>query len=101
MNWQVVSRPEAEDDVIEIAAWYDSRMEGLGDRFIKEFFDVRTYHRIAYIKAGHPTRRDINGMGVIKIPSTCLRSVSAKSQPAIYSSIRVSSKLIHQRIRSG
>jgi len=40
MNWQVVSRPEAEDDVIEIAAWYDSRMEGLGDRFVKEFLDV-------------------------------------------------------------
>lgn len=37
MNWQVVSRPEAENDVIEIAAWYDSRSEGLGDRFVDEF----------------------------------------------------------------
>ena len=37
MNWQVISRPEAEDDVIEIAAWYDSRSEGLGDRFVYEF----------------------------------------------------------------
>jgi len=29
MNWQVFSRPKAENDVIEIAAWYDSRREGL------------------------------------------------------------------------
>jgi len=37
MIWQVVSRPEAKNDVIEIAAWYDSRSEGLGDRFVDEF----------------------------------------------------------------
>jgi hypothetical protein len=41
MNWQVFSRPEAENDVIEIAAWYDSRREGLGDRFVEEFLAVR------------------------------------------------------------
>lgn len=35
MNWQVVSRPEAENDVIEIAAWYESRSEGLGDPFCR------------------------------------------------------------------
>lgn len=40
MNWQVVSRPEAEQDVIEIAAWYDDRSEGLGDRFVEEFLAV-------------------------------------------------------------
>ncbi len=40
MNWQVFSRPEAENDVIEIAAWYDSRSEGLGDRFVEEFLVV-------------------------------------------------------------
>ena len=40
MNWQVVSRPEAENDVIEIAVWYDSRSENLGDRFVEEFLDV-------------------------------------------------------------
>ena len=40
MNWQVVSRPEAENDVIEIAEWYDSRSEGLGDRFVEEFLTV-------------------------------------------------------------
>jgi toxin ParE1/3/4 len=37
MNWQVVARPEAENDVTEIAAWYDGRSEGLGDRFVEEF----------------------------------------------------------------
>ena len=40
MTWQVVSRPEAENDVIEIAAWYDSRSENLGDRFVEEFLAV-------------------------------------------------------------
>jgi toxin ParE1/3/4 len=40
MNWQVVTRPDAENDVIEIAAWYDNRSEGLGDRFIDEFLTV-------------------------------------------------------------
>ena len=40
MNWQVVSRPDAEDDVIEIAAWYESRAEGLGHRFVEEFLAV-------------------------------------------------------------
>ena len=40
MNWQVFSRPEAENDVIEIAEWYDSRSEGLGDRFVEEFLAV-------------------------------------------------------------
>jgi toxin ParE1/3/4 len=40
MSWQVFSRPEAESDVIEIAAWYDSRTEDLGDRFVEEFLAV-------------------------------------------------------------
>lgn len=40
MNWQVVSRPEAESDIIEIAAWYDRRKEGLGDSFVEEFLAV-------------------------------------------------------------
>jgi toxin ParE1/3/4 len=40
MKWQVFSRPEAETEVIQIAAWYDSRMEGLGDRFVDELLAV-------------------------------------------------------------
>lgn len=40
MNWQVVSRPEAETDIIETADWYDSRREGLGDRFVEEVLAV-------------------------------------------------------------
>ena len=40
MSWQVVSRPEAETDIIKIAEWYDSRSEGLGDRFIDEILAV-------------------------------------------------------------
>ena len=40
MTWQVFSRPEVETDVIEIAAWYGSHSEGLGDRFVEEVLDV-------------------------------------------------------------
>jgi toxin ParE1/3/4 len=40
MNWQVLSRPEAETDIIEIAAWYDSRTDGLGNRFVEEVLSV-------------------------------------------------------------
>jgi len=34
MTWRVVVRPEAEDDVVEAAAWYERRSEGLGVRFL-------------------------------------------------------------------
>ena len=40
MNWQVFSRPEAENDIIEIAAWYDSRRECFSHRFVEEFLSV-------------------------------------------------------------
>src|SRR5262245_31812289 len=40
MKWQVVARPEAEDDVREAARWYDTQREGLGDEFIEEVLTV-------------------------------------------------------------
>ena len=40
MNWQVFSRPEAENDVLEIATWYDRRSAGLGDGFVEEYLSV-------------------------------------------------------------
>lgn len=40
MTWQVFSRPEVANDVIEIANWYDGHDEGLGNRFIEEFLVV-------------------------------------------------------------
>jgi len=57
MNWQVVSRPEAENDVIEIAAWYDSRSENLGDRFVEEFLTVLDELTINPLAALPPTIR--------------------------------------------
>lgn len=58
MTWQVISRPEAENDVIEIAAWYDSRSEGLGDRFVEEFLavlDALTINPLIYCRR-HPSK---------------------------------------------
>jgi plasmid stabilization system protein ParE len=40
MKWQVVTRPQAEDDVIEAADWYDSQCPGLGDEFVEEVLAV-------------------------------------------------------------
>jgi hypothetical protein len=40
MSWQLVARPQAEDDAIEVADWYDSQRAGLGDEFIEELLTV-------------------------------------------------------------
>lgn len=40
MTWQVVTRPQAEDDVIEAADWYDTQRAGLGDEFIEEILVI-------------------------------------------------------------
>ncbi len=40
MSWRVVVRPEAGDDVVEAAAWYDERHVGLGGEFVEEVLRV-------------------------------------------------------------
>ncbi|MCW1883695.1 type II toxin-antitoxin system RelE/ParE family toxin [Luteolibacter flavescens] len=40
MSWQVIFRPEIEDDLDTAAAWYDAREQGLGSRFIREVIAV-------------------------------------------------------------
>lgn len=40
MNWVVVTRPQAEDDVTEAADWYDTQRAGLGDEFVEEILAV-------------------------------------------------------------
>ncbi len=40
MKWKVVARPQAEDDVIEAADWYDNQRAGLGDEFVEEVLAV-------------------------------------------------------------
>lgn len=40
MSWQVKLRPEVERDVVEAAAWYDSKQAGLGEEFIGEIIRV-------------------------------------------------------------
>ncbi|TAL00504.1 MAG: type II toxin-antitoxin system RelE/ParE family toxin [Verrucomicrobia bacterium] len=40
MNWRVVVRPEAGDDVEEAATWYDERQPGLGSDFTEEILKV-------------------------------------------------------------
>ncbi|HEX5705466.1 MAG TPA: type II toxin-antitoxin system RelE/ParE family toxin [Pyrinomonadaceae bacterium] len=40
MKWTVVARPQAENDVLEAADWYDRQQPGLGDEFIEEVVTV-------------------------------------------------------------
>lgn len=40
MNWKVVARPQAEDDVIQAADWYETQRAGLGGEFIEELIEV-------------------------------------------------------------
>jgi hypothetical protein len=40
MSWQVVARPQAENDVVETADWYDNQRAGLGAEFIEEILRV-------------------------------------------------------------
>ena len=40
MSWRVVVRLEIEQDLADAADWYNSREEGLGDRFITDILDV-------------------------------------------------------------
>ncbi len=40
MNWRVRVRPEAEDDIIEAAAWYENHSDGLGKMFVEEILAV-------------------------------------------------------------
>ena len=40
MKWEVVARPQAENDIIEVADWYENQRAGLGDEFIEELVKV-------------------------------------------------------------
>jgi toxin ParE1/3/4 len=40
MKWKVVARPEAKDDILQAAKWYDEQGAGLGDEFVEEIVAV-------------------------------------------------------------
>ena len=40
MSWRLVVRPDVGKDLGDAADWYESRSEGLGNRFIEEVFHV-------------------------------------------------------------
>ena len=40
MKWKVVTRPQAEDDILEGASWYNTQRLGLGHEFIEEILTV-------------------------------------------------------------
>ena len=40
MSWRVVVRPEAEEELVEAARWYESQQPGLGAEFVDEVMTV-------------------------------------------------------------
>src|SRR2546429_158123 len=58
MKWKVVSRPQAENDMLEAAEWYETRRAGLGDEFIDEIltvFDALAINPLLHCRR-HPTK---------------------------------------------
>jgi plasmid stabilization system protein ParE len=58
MNWTVVARPQAKNDVLEAADWYDGQRAGLGYEFIEEVltvFDQLEANPLQYCRR-HPTK---------------------------------------------
>jgi plasmid stabilization system protein ParE len=58
MTWEVVARPQAEDDIIEAASWYENQHPGLGDEFIEELiavFDALAINPLLNCRQ-HPTK---------------------------------------------
>jgi hypothetical protein len=58
MKWKVVARPDAENDVVEAANWYDSQRAGLGDEFVEEIlavFDALEVNPLLHCRH-HPTK---------------------------------------------
>ena len=56
-KWQVVARPEAKDDILQAAKWYDERAD-LGDEFVEEIiaiFDALTTDPLFQSRL-HPTK---------------------------------------------
>src|SRR5258705_13405002 len=40
MKWEVVARPQAGDDILEAAQWYNRQRDGLGDEFTEEILTL-------------------------------------------------------------
>jgi toxin ParE1/3/4 len=58
MEWKVVARPQAQNDLLEAADWYESRCSGLGIEFLKavvEVLDALTLNPLMHCKQ-HPTK---------------------------------------------
>jgi len=58
MKWTVVARPQAKNDVLEAADWYDRQKPGLGDEFIEEVvivFDALAVNPFQYCRR-HPIK---------------------------------------------
>ena len=62
MTRQVVFRPQAEDDALEVRRWYEERREGLGMEFgvaVDELVERIGANPLAFQRAHNETRRAV------------------------------------------
>lgn len=62
MRWQVVFRPEAEDELLEAREWYETRRSGLGQQFaqaVDELVSRIVENPLVYQRAYKETRRAV------------------------------------------
>jgi plasmid stabilization system protein ParE len=58
MKWEVVARPQVEDDIREAAEWYNAHCAGLGNEFTEEIltvFDALEINPLLHCRR-HPTK---------------------------------------------
>ncbi len=88
MAWRVVVRPEAGDDLIEAANWYDSRREGLGKEFVGEVLcvldELAENPRLGSRR--HPTK-DIHWRYPERFPYRIIYEVSEASRVVIVAAV--------------
>ena len=68
MSLQVVFRPEAEGEALDVRHWYESRSPGLGEQFSEALASVIS--RITESPLAFTARRDEPSSGGFHAPST-------------------------------
>jgi len=88
MSWQVVARPQAENDILEAADWYDTQRAGLGDEFIEEIltvFDALEVNPLLHCRR-HPTK-NIRWRYPKRFPYRVIYEAIEEKQPVIIAAV--------------
>ena len=88
MRWRVVVRPEAGDDLVEAAKWYDSRREGLGDEFIEEVLQILdALVENPWLGSRRPPQKEIHWRYPERFPYRVIYEVSEVSRTVVVAAV--------------